>query len=59
EGKNREIRRLVEFFGAQVNRLIRTEYGPFKLGDLKSGELREVPPRAVMRLMDELSKKES
>jgi len=58
EGKNREIRRLVEFFGAQVNRLIRTEYGPFKLGDLKSGELREVPPRAVMRLMDELSKKE-
>ena len=55
EGKNREIRRLVEFFGGKVNRLIRTEYGPFKLGDLNSGELREVPPRAVMRLVKQFS----
>ena len=57
EGKNREIRRLVQHFGGQVNRLIRTQYGPFELGDLNNGALREVPPRAVMRLMDKLEKK--
>ncbi len=54
EGKNREIRRLVEHFGGRVNRLVRDRYGPFELDDIKSGELREVPPRAVMRLMDQL-----
>lgn len=54
EGKNREIRKLVQHFGGQVNRLIRTDYGPFKLGDLKSGELREVPARAVMRIVNQL-----
>lgn len=57
EGKNREIRKLVQFFGGQVNRLIRTQYGPFKLGDLDSGELREVPPRAVMRLVEMLEQR--
>ena len=57
EGKNREIRRLVQHFGGVVNRLIRTQYGPFELGSLEAGELKEVPPRAVMRLMDELTKK--
>ena len=43
-GKNREIRHLFEYFGLQVNRLIRVSYGPFVLGDLKVGELREVTP---------------
>ncbi|MDE2384626.1 MAG: rRNA pseudouridine synthase [Alphaproteobacteria bacterium] len=57
EGKNREIRRLVQHFGGLVNRLIRTQYGPFELGDLSSGALREVPPRAVMRLMDDLARR--
>jgi len=57
EGKNREIRRLVQHFGGLVNRLIRTQYGPFELGDLNNGALREVPPRAVMRLMDKLATK--
>jgi len=54
EGKNREIRRLVMHFGGMVNRLIRTQYGPFELGDLEPGQLWEVPPRAVMRLMEKL-----
>jgi len=54
EGKNREIRRLVQHFGGQVNRLIRTQYGPFELGDLEPGQLWEVPPRAVMRLVEKL-----
>lgn len=48
EGRNREIRRMVEALGAQVNRLIRTSYGPFQLGSLKTGEVTEVN-RKVMR----------
>ncbi len=32
EGKNREVRKLLAFAGLEVNRLIRTEYGPFRLG---------------------------
>ena len=42
EGKNREIRRLMAFFGLDVARLIRISYGPYLLGDLKSGEVKEV-----------------
>lgn len=41
EGKNREIRRLMEYVGLRVNRLIRLSYGPFDLGSLKPGEIRE------------------
>ena len=47
EGKNREIRRAMEAVGLQVNRLIRVSYGPFRLGDLKPGEVSEVKPRIV------------
>jgi 23S rRNA pseudouridine2605 synthase len=42
EGKNREIRKLMEHVGLRVNRLIRLAYGPFELGSLKPGEVREV-----------------
>ena len=42
EGKNREIRRIMNHFGLQVNRLIRISYGKYELGDLKPGEIREV-----------------
>lgn len=55
EGKNREIRKLFEHFGCVVNRLIRLQYGPFHLGTLKSGEVKEVPPADVARLMTELA----
>lgn len=43
EGKNREIRRIIDHIGGRVNRLIRMSYGPFDLGDLPPEELREIP----------------
>ena len=56
EGKNREIRRLFEHFGCVVNRLIRIQYGPFHLGVLKPGAVKEVPPGSVARFMEELDR---
>ncbi|MEM9425392.1 MAG: pseudouridine synthase [Pseudomonadota bacterium] len=47
EGKNREIRRAMEAIGLPVNRLIRTSYGPFQLGNLKAGHVDEVRQKIV------------
>ena len=47
EGKNREIRRAMEAIGLPVNRLIRISYGPFRLGELKPGEVSEVKGRVL------------
>ena len=47
EGKNREIRRALEAVGLSVNRLIRVSFGSFRLGDLPSGAVEEVPNRAL------------
>jgi 23S rRNA pseudouridine2605 synthase len=43
EGKNREVRRVLEALGLTVNRLIRVAYGPYTLGDLARGEVEELP----------------
>jgi len=47
EGKNREIRKLMAFAGLEVARLIRVSYGPFQLGNLKKGEVKEVSQKVL------------
>lgn len=47
EGRNREVRRVLQALGLHVNRLIRVAYGPFQLGTLGRGELEEVPGKVL------------
>lgn len=51
EGKNREVRRVLEAMGLRVNRLIRTQYGPFPLGTLAPGDVEEIPTRVLKEAM--------
>ena len=43
EGKNREVKRLMEHIGLKVSRLIRVSFGPFHLGHLPEHEVDEIP----------------
>jgi len=54
EGKNREVRNVMRHLGLQVNRLIRTAFGPFQLGKLKKGFVEEIPAK---QLKEQLGKK--
>jgi 23S rRNA pseudouridine2605 synthase len=45
EGKNREVKRLMESLGLKVARLIRVQYGPFHLGQLADNAVEEIAPR--------------
>lgn len=52
EGKNREVRKVLEAIGLKVNRLIRLSYGPFALGTLLPGQVEEVGPRVIRELLE-------
>jgi len=54
EGKNREVKRVLAHLGLSTNRLIRVSYGPFQLGDLEPGGVREIRGNV---LRDQLGKK--
>lgn len=53
EGKNREIRRAMAAIDLTVNRLIRVSYGPFRLGELKPGEVEEVRQKVLREQLGE------
>ena len=53
EGKNREVRRVLEHIELTVNRLIRVAYGPFQLGHLAAGAVREISGKALREQLGE------
>ncbi len=56
EGKNREVRRVLEHLGLKVNRLIRTRYGAFELADLEKGAVAAVRRADLVKFRSSLSK---
>jgi 23S rRNA pseudouridine2605 synthase len=54
EGKKHEVRRAWAHFGFTVTRLIRESFGPFELEGLPSGQVVEVEPTEVERVMRKL-----
>lgn len=57
EGKNREVRRVLEHLGLSVNRLIRLSFGPFQLGDLGEGAAEEIRTRYLKDQLGSLAEK--
>lgn len=56
EGKNREVRRVMDYLGLTVNRLIRTHYGPFGLGTLQRTASAEVSKKQLYELLGDYFK---
>ena len=59
EGKNREIRNVMRGLDLQVNRLVRTAYGPFELGNLEAGKIREVDEGILQSFLHEIGFEEA
>ena len=57
EGKNREIRLVMEYLGLKVNRLIRLSYGPFQLGNLEKGMVEEIKGKILKEQLSGYFKK--
>ena len=55
EGKNREVRNVIEHLGLKVNRLLRVSFGPFELGDLERGDVRELEPGDIKLALGDLA----
>ncbi len=54
EGKNREIRRILNYFGLQVKKLERISFGPFELNTLKDGEVSEVKDSILKKFLNSI-----
>ncbi len=54
EGKNREVRNVLEHLGLEVSRLMRTTYGPFEMGNLPRGTAVEIPQAQVEKFRKDL-----
>jgi pseudouridine synthase len=52
EGRNRQVRRMIEALGAKVLKLVRTAIGPITIGDLQIGKWRRLTPEEVRRLRE-------
>ncbi len=53
EGKNREVRKIMEYMGLTVNRLIRTSFGPFNLGNLPPKAIKEIKKSTIRDFLPE------
>ena len=53
EGRNRQVRRMLEAVGSKVLKLVRTHIGPIAIGDLQIGKYRELRPEEVRALEPE------
>tara|TARA_R110000782_G_scaffold78293_3_gene155974 strand:+ start:178304 stop:179419 length:1116 start_codon:yes stop_codon:yes gene_type:complete len=58
EGKNREVRRVLEYLGLKVNRLIRTRYGAFELGDSAPGAIAEAKPHELETFIRDMRRRD-
>ncbi len=55
EGKKREIRNIMNFFGLKVLKLKRVQYGPFLLEDLEEGNIKEIEEKKLNNFLKQLN----